>query len=49
MDVGRIAAGLEQDKAQRIGTSDEDAAGEAVAVARDPMAVSIVPNVEVMR
>jgi len=48
MDMGGIAAGLEQGKAQCIPMGEENAAGEAVAIACDPMAVAVVPNIEVM-
>jgi hypothetical protein len=48
MDKGGIAAGLEQREAHGIPMGEESPAGEAVAVARNPMAAAIVANVEVV-
>ena len=48
MDEGGIPAGLEQSKAHGVPVGDESPAGEAVAVARNPMAAAIVANVEVV-
>jgi len=49
MDAGGIAPGLEQGETHGVSLGEEGAAGKAVAIAGDPMAVAVMPNVEVMR
>jgi hypothetical protein len=49
MDAGGIASGLEQGETHGVSASEEGATGEAVAIARDPMAAAVMPNVEMMR
>ncbi len=49
MDAGGIAAALEQGETHGISAGEEGAARKAVAIACDPMAVAVMPNVEVMR
>jgi hypothetical protein len=48
MDAGGVASGLEQGKAPGVPVGEEGAAGKAVAIACDPMAVAVVPNIEMM-
>jgi hypothetical protein len=49
MGASGIASGLEQGETQGFSLGEEGAAGQAVAIAGDPMTVAIMPNVEVMR
>jgi|HubBroStandDraft_6_1064221.scaffolds.fasta_scaffold1252380_2 hypothetical protein len=49
MHVGSIAAGLEEGEAYGVLTGEEGAASEPAAVAGDPVTVTVVLYVEVMR
>jgi hypothetical protein len=49
MHVGGVAAALEQRETDGIAARQKDAAGKTIAIARDPMAVAVVSNVEMMR
>ena len=49
MNIGSIAAGLEQGKAPGVLVRQERAAGEPVAIAGDPVAMAVVTNVEMVR
>ena len=48
MDVGAVAAGLEQRETYSVLAGQEGAAGEAVAVARDPITLPVAFDVEVV-
>ena len=48
MDVGAVAAGLEQRETYRVLAGQEGAAGEAVAVAGDPITLPVAFDVEVV-
>lgn len=48
VDAGSIAAGLKQGETHSVPAGEEGAAGEAVAIACDPMTLAVMPYVEMM-
>lgn len=46
--IGRIATRLEQRKAQGIAAGVEGSTGQTVAIARDPMAATVRPDIEMV-